>query len=339
MKLVTFRTDAHDRAGVLVDDAVIDLAHAFAWYEHTEGRRCDAAHVADRYGKGVLGFIEHASVARPAAESILRAAADRALPQVFDGRVLRHAHADVSLRAPLPRPASIRDGYAFRQHVETARRNRGLEMIPEFDQFPVFYFTNHHAVVGPGDVHVRERHLDGLDYELEAAIVVGKEASNLEARDADRVVFGMTIMNDWSARGLQREEMKLNLGPAKGKDFATSLGPWLVTLDELLPRTTATERGLVFDLPMRASVNGEVLSRGNAKDMTFTFAQILERASYGAHLMPGDVIGSGTCGTGCLLELNGSAKGARDRWLKPNDLVVLEVEGLGRLQNRVVLDT
>jgi fumarylacetoacetate (FAA) hydrolase len=349
MKLVTFRTDAHDRAGVLVDDAVIDLAHAFAWYEHTEGRRCDAAHIAERYGKGVLGFIEHASVARPAADVILRAAADRALPQAFDGRILRHAFVDVSLRAPLPRPASIRDGYAFRQHVETARRNRGLEMIPEFDQFPVFYFTNHHAVVGPGDVHVREQHLDRLDYELEAAIVVGKEASDLDASGADRVIFGMTIMNDWSARGLQMAEMKLNLGPAKGKDFATSLGPWLVTIDEIvsLGRATQTERGLVFDLPMRASVNGEVLSRGNVRDMTFTFAQILERASYGARLMPGDVVGSGTCGTGCLLELNGSSSssskggggGARERWLKPNDLVVLEIEGLGKLQNRVVCDT
>jgi fumarylacetoacetate (FAA) hydrolase len=350
MKLVTFRTDAHDRAGVLADDSVIDLAHAFAWYEHTEGRRCDAAHVAERYGKGVLGFIEHANLARPAAEMILRAVADRALPAVFDGRVLRHAPADVSLRAPLPRPPSMRDGYAFRQHVETARRNRGLEMIPEFDKFPVFYFTNHQAVVGPGDVHVRERHLEGLDYELEAAIVVGKEASDLQAGEADRVIFGMTIMNDWSARGLQMEEMKLSLGPAKGKDFATSLGPWLVTIDELLPRATETERGLVFDLPMRASVNGELLSRGNVKDMSFTFAQILERASYGVRLMPGDVIGSGTCGTGCLLELNGSAAASAtrperarnakgDRWLKPNDLVVLEIEGLGKLQNRVVLDT
>ncbi len=336
MKLVTFRIDAHDRAGVLVDDAVIDLANALAWYDHGEGRRCDPAHVAERYGKGVLGFVEHASVARPAAEAVLRAHAEGALPAAFDGRLLRHAPADISLRAPRPRPPSVRDGYAFRQHVETARKNRGLEMIPEFDQFPVFYFTNHHAVVGPGEVPVREKHLDGLDYELEVAVVVGKEAIDLDVARADAAIFGMTIMNDWSARGLQMQEMKLNLGPAKGKDFATSLGPWLVTIDELLPRSAQTERGRVFDLPMRASVNGELLSRGNVKDMTFTFAQILERASYGARLVPGDVIGSGTCGSGCLLELNGS-KVTNNRWLKPNDLVVLEIEGLGKLQNRVVL--
>jgi fumarylacetoacetate (FAA) hydrolase len=320
-----------------VGDAIVDLANAFAWYEHSEGRRCDPVHVAERYGKGVLGFVEHARAARPASDFVVRAYEERALPSVFDGRVLYHALADVTVRAPIPRPPSVRDGYAFRQHVEAARRNRGLEMIPEFDQFPVFYFTNHHAVVGPGDVHVRERHLEGLDYELEVAIVVGREASDLTAKDADAAIFGLTIMNDWSARGLQMQEMKLNLGPAKGKDFATSLGPWLVTIDELVPRAAETERGLVFDLPMRASVNGELLSRGNVKDMHFTFAQILERASYGAKLVPGDVIGSGTCGTGCLLELNGS-KITNNRWLQPNDVVVLEIEGLGKLQNRVVLD-
>jgi fumarylacetoacetate (FAA) hydrolase len=144
-------------------------------------------------------------------------------------------------------------------------------------------------------------------------------------------------MNDWSARALQMEEMKLNLGPAKGKDFATSLGPWLVTVDELAAHTTKTPKGRVFDLEMRASVNGQALSKGNLKDMTWTFAQILERASYGVTLVPGDVVGSGTCGTGCLLELNGS-KVTKDLWLKAGDSVVMEIDGLGRLENRVVLE-
>jgi fumarylacetoacetate (FAA) hydrolase len=145
----------------------------------------------------------------------------------------------------------------------------------------------------------------------------------------------MTIMNDFSARTLQMDEMKLSLGPAKGKDFATGLGPWLVTIDELLPRAKKTEKGLVFDLEMRAFVNGTQVSRGNVKDMTWTFAQILERASYGATLYPGDVIGSGTCGTGCFLELNGS-KITKDQWLHPRDVVALEIDGLGRLENTVV---
>jgi fumarylacetoacetate (FAA) hydrolase len=337
MKLVTFRTDAHDRAGVLAGESVIDLANAFAWHEHRAGRRCDAAHVQERYGKGVLGFVENAGEARPAADAIVAAHEKKQLPTQFDGRVLFHAACDVKLRAPIPKPPAMRDGYAFRQHVETARRNRGLEMIPEFDQFPVFYFTNHHGVVGPGDVHVRPLHLQRLDYELEAAVVVGREGKNLGVAQADASIFGLCIMNDWSARALQMEEMKLNLGPAKGKDFATSLGPWLVTVDELAPHVTRTDRGTVFDLEMRAIVNGELLSRGNLKDMNWTFAQILERASYGVKLVPGDVVGSGTCGTGCLLELNGS-KITRDLWLKAGDVVVLEIDRLGRLENRVVLD-
>jgi fumarylacetoacetate (FAA) hydrolase len=335
MKLVTFRTDANDRAGVLAGGTVIDLENAFAWYEHTAGRPSNGAHVTDCYGRGILGFVEQADRARPAADAIVRAYGAGLLPRQFDGGILSHALSEVSLRAPLPNPPSLRDGYAFRQHVEAARRNRGLTMIPEYDDAPVFYFANHHAVVGPGEVRVYGEQLRQLDYELEAAIVVGKEAKNLTAAAADEAIFGMTIMNDWSARTLQMHEMKLSLGPAKGKDFATSLGPWLVTLDELLPRTEKTERGLVFDLAMQAAVNGATLSRGNLRDMHFTFAQILERASYGAALFPGDVIGSGTCGTGCLLELNGS-KTTNDLWLAPGDIVVLEIDGLGRLENRVV---
>ena len=336
MKLVTFRhPTGHDRAGVLVGSEVIDLARAFASYEHARGRRCDEAHVLDRYGRGVLGFIEHAERARPVADEIVEMHSRGALPRDYEGAPLVAQLANVTLRAPIPRPPSMRDGYAFRQHVQTARKNRGLDMIPEFDQFPVFYFTNAAGVVGPGDVHVEALHLERLDYELEAAIVIGKEARNVKAKDADAIVFGMTIMNDWSARALQMEEMKLSLGPAKGKDFATSLGPWLVTIDELAERTTPTPNGNHYDLAMRARVNGEQLSQGNVKDMTWTFAQIIERASYGVTLSPGDVIGSGTCGTGCLLELNGS-KITKDLWLKPGDQVELEIERLGTLSNRIV---
>jgi fumarylacetoacetate (FAA) hydrolase len=208
-------------------------------------------------------------------------------------------------------------------------------MIPEFDKFPVFYFTNHQAVIGPGPLRVRPRHLERLDFELEAAIVIGREVHDLTAENADEAIFGMTIMNDFSARALQMEEMLLSLGPAKGKDFATGLGPFLVTMDELAEKTVKTPKGNAFDLEMRAFVNGEKLSQGNVKDMTWTFAQILERASYGVTLYPGDVIGSGTCGTGCFLELNGS-KITKDQWLKPGVVVALEIDRLGRLENTVV---
>lgn len=245
----------------------------------------------------------------------------------------------VKVLSPIPKPPSMRDGYAFRQHVMTARKNRGLDMIPEFDLFPVFYFTNHQAVTGPGDVHVQELHLDKLDYELEVAIVVGKEGRNIKVSQADEYILGYTIMNDWSARTLQMEEMKLNLGPAKGKDFATSLGPWLVTRGELKRngQLSASPRGEKLNAKMEAAINGKNYSSGNANEMNWTFAEIIERASYGTTLYPGDVIGSGTVGTGCLLELNGS-KITSNLWLKPNDVVTLSVEGLGTLENKIVLD-
>jgi fumarylacetoacetate (FAA) hydrolase len=210
-------------------------------------------------------------------------------------------------------------------------------MIPEFDQFPVFYFTNHQAVIGPGELRVMPLHLQKLDFELEAAIVVGKQGRNLRAADADAYVFGMTVMNDFSARVLQMEEMKLSLGPAKGKDFATALGPCLVTMDELGGRATKTPHGAQYDLRMTARVNGKQVSEGNVRDMNWTFAQILERASYGVTLYPGDVIGSGTCGTGCFLELNGS-KITHDQWLQEGDVIELEIEHLGKLANTIVAE-
>jgi fumarylacetoacetate (FAA) hydrolase len=227
----------------------------------------------------------------------------------------------------------MRDGYAFRQHVMTARRNRGLEMIPEFDLFPVTYFTNHLAVTGPGEVHVQDHHLARLDFELEVAIVTGRPLKNATLEEADAAIFGYMVMNDWSARYLQMEEMKLSLGPCKGKDFATSLGPWLVTKDELA--LERTERGELLQARMTCEVNGHRLSDGNVASMNWTFAQILQRTSYGIQMQAGEVIGSGTVGTGCLLELNGS-KITDNLWLKAGDEVVMEIEGLGRLVNTVV---
>ncbi|NCN28550.1 fumarylacetoacetate hydrolase family protein [bacterium] len=241
----------------------------------------------------------------------------------------------VTFDACIPNPPSMRDGYAFRQHVEAARKNRGVPMIPEYDDFPIFYFTNHQAVVGPGSVKLRERHFEKFDFELEAAIVVGKKGRDIAAKDADDYIFGYTIMNDFSARALQMEEMKLNLGPAKGKDFATALGPWLVTRDELEAKRIASSEGERFDLEMSAVVNDKPISKGNMKDMTFTFAQILERVSYGVDIFPGDVIGSGTVGTGCFLELNGS--GVTNQWMNPGDQIVLKIDQLGELRNSLEL--
>lgn len=328
MKLVTFRRGSELRFGAIAGDRILDLLAAFALHERGAGRDDSEPAVAARYGGSVLGFIERAGEARPVAEALLARAAS--LPDSVSVPL-----AGAELLAPIPRPPSMRDGYAFRQHVESARRNRGLPMIPEFDLFPVFYFTNHQAVVGPGPLAVRPMQRDRLDFELEAAIVIGRQGTNLRAEDADAYIFGYLIMNDWSARAVQMEEMKMSLGPAKGKDFATGLGPYLVTCDELADRRTATDRGDRYDLAMTATVNGRTLSSGNLRDMHWTFAELLERISYGVTLYPGDVIGSGTVGTGCLLELNGS-KITDNQWLQPGDQVSLSIERLGTLDNTIV---
>jgi len=251
----------------------------------------------------------------------------------------------VDLLAPVPFPASCRDGYAFRQHVAAARRNRKVDMIPEFDQFPIFYFTNHHSIKGPGEVSCMPDHFEKLDFELEAAIVICKHGRNIRAEDADQYIGGLLIMNDLSARRLQMEEMLLSLGPAKGKDFATTIGPWLVTLDELekfeIP-SKENHTGKSWNLRMQCRVNGKQVSDGNVGDMDWTFAEIIERASYGVDLYPGDVIGSGTVGTGCFLELNGTGKlndpNYAEQWLQAGDVVELEIDGLGVLSNTIIAE-
>ncbi len=252
---------------------------------------------------------------------------------------------DVQIIAPVPFPSSCRDGYAFRQHVATARRNRNAEMIPQFDQYPVFYFTNHHSIQGEGDVLCMPDHLQQLDFELEAAIVINRTGRNIKASEADEYIAGLMIMNDFSARRLQMEEMLLNLGPAKGKDFSTAIGPWLVTIDELqefeIPAKDG-HNGKNWNLRMQCRINGETVSDGNLGDMDWTFAELIERASYGCTLYPGDIIGSGTVGTGCFLELNGTGRlndpHYNERWLKEGDEVELEITALGTLYNKIVAE-
>jgi 2-keto-4-pentenoate hydratase/2-oxohepta-3-ene-1,7-dioic acid hydratase in catechol pathway len=234
---------------------------------------------------------------------------------------------DLSIKAPIPRPVSVRDFYAFEDHVKTARSNRGLTVVPEWYEMPVFYFTNHLAVKGDGDSIQRPADCKWLDYELEIACIIGKEGRNISKEKADEYIFGYCIMNDWSARDIQREEMKVGLGPAKGKDFATSIGPYIVTKDELEPY----REGNRYNLRMTAKVNGQQLSSGNFKSIHYTFSEMIERASADVTLYPGEVIGSGTVGTGCILELGTDVH----RWLEPGDVVELEITGLGLLRNEI----
>ena len=251
----------------------------------------------------------------------------------------------VQVIAPVPFPTSCRDGYAFRQHVAAARRNRKVDMIPEFDQYPIFYFTNHHSIQGPGEILCMPDHFQKLDFELEVAIVICRQGRNIPAEEADSYIGGLMIMNDMSARTLQMEEMLLNLGPAKGKDFSTVIGPTLVTLDELENYEIPAKEnhvGKSWNLPMKCWVNGVQVSTGNVGEMDWTFAEIIERASYGVTLHPGDVIGSGTVGTGCFLELNGTGKlndpNYTEQWLKEGDVVEMEIEALGRLSNTIIAE-
>ena len=237
----------------------------------------------------------------------------------------------IELLPPL-KPRSLRDAYAFRQHVETSRKNRGLEMIKEFDDFPVYYYSNADAVMGPGNINIDNIFMNKLDFELEVAILIGKEGINIDCKEADSYIAGFMIMNDFSARDLQMAEMKLNLGPAKGKDFATTIGPFLVTPDELKNHIIPTESGNKLSLKMECFINSKKISEDNLKNLSWTFSQIIERVSMGTRIFPGDVIGSGTCATGCFLELNQTNDA---QWLKKEDIIELKVESLGTLKNTI----
>ncbi|MDM5153052.1 fumarylacetoacetate hydrolase family protein [Bacillus sp. DX1.1] len=298
MKFVTFRLPSQEmRAGWLEGDKVIDMSIA---------------------SKGVLpssmlAFLEKA-------DEYIEVARNMQSPE----NGVYHVE-DVQLCAAIPNPGSIRDFYAFEQHVKTARGRRGLDVVSEWYDIPVFYFTNHRAVIGPEDIVSRPKLSQKLDYELEIACVIGREGRNISREQAEEYIFGYCIMNDWSARDLQAQEMKVGLGPAKGKDFSTSLGAYLVTKEELDVYRTDEQ----YDLEMTARVNGELLSKGNFKDIYYTFAEMIERASQDVTLYPGDVIGSGTVGTGCILELG------TENWLQDGDVVELTITGLGTLRNTV----
>jgi fumarylacetoacetate (FAA) hydrolase len=241
---------------------------------------------------------------------------------------------DIELLAPIPFPRTIRDFYAFEQHVKTARALRGLEMIPEWYDHPVFYYSNPGAVYGPDAEVPYPRGSKEVDYELEIACVIGKPGRDIPADEANDYIAGYLIMNDWSARDTWRNfESKLSMGPAKSKDFANSLGPWLVTPDELEDRREGNASETRYNLAMTARVNGRELSRGNANTLTHTFANMIEWASTDVWLRPGDVLGSGTVGTGCILELRPENTGG---WLRPGDEVELEIYRLGVLKNKLV---
>lgn len=321
MKLVTYLKDGHDQLALLIDGKLYDS---------------DALHPDLPISMAMfLNYWDDMYPLALAAEKRLKEGLGRTIPsQNFE---------DAAIIAPVPHASSFRDAMAFGQHAAIAAKNRKEAYMTVFNQYPTFFFCNHNSIQGPGEIFCMPDHFEKLDFELEAAIVIARNGRNIPAAEADNYIAGLMIMNDISARKLQGEEMLLNLGPAKGKDFATAIGPVLVTLDELEQFEVACKEnhtGKSWNLAMKCSVNGKQVSEGNLSDMDWTFAEIIERCSYGVNLYPGDIIGSGTVGTGCFLELNETAKqndsSYEEQWLQADDVIEMEIEGLGKLVNTPV---
>lgn len=310
MKWVEFSPHGEDypRLGVVVDERVIEIGES---------------------DKGTLmSLITHPHQTDLVAD--IRAMVNRGKPILRDKERRVFALADVRLHPPIRKPPTLRDFYAFEAHVRTANQNRGREVPPVWYEIPVFYFSNTGSILGHDEPLPYPKGVEKLDYELEIACIIGKEGRDIPADTAEDYIFGYTIMNDWSARDLQAQEMTVGLGPAKGKDFATSLGGMVVMPHDLAPYQTG--RTGVYDATLIARVNGVERSRGNWRDIYYDFGQLIARASQNVTLYPGDVIGSGTVGTGCLLEITR----AQGPWLQIGDVVELEIEHIGFLRNKIV---
>ena len=327
MKLVTYleRDAKGAQTGALIDGCVVNLDAACTWAQGARGISREELPLS------LLEIIYAGPERWDYLKAVLAEVQKTEEPLLLKSRghqVVGLGLDQVRLLPPI-HPISVRDGYAFEQHVKTANANRGREVPAEWYTAPVFYFGNPTGSIGPEEPVYCPRYSDALDFELEIAAIIGKHCRNVAAEAAEETIFGYTIFNDWSARDVQRNEMKVGLGPAKGKDFASSFGPCIITPDELEDRRTG--RSGVYDLGMSARINGETVSQGNFKDMFWSFGDIIARASDEVTLFPGELIGSGTVGTGCLLELT---KG-QGPWLKPGDVVELEIERIGVLRNTV----
>ena len=310
MKLVTYAVDtvfgATERLGALVDGEVVDLNAACRAKLAAEGEPEASALAALLVPPTMFGLLRREERGMEAAREALLFTRENETP--------RFPEEQVRLRAPLPRPNSIRDFMVVEEHVRGSLEG---EIPAEWYEMPVYYKGNPDTVIGPGDTVRWPAYTEKLDYELELCAVIGKRGRGIGEEEASSHIAGYMIFNDWSARDIQFREMKVGLGPALGKDFATSLGPCLVTPDEVD----------IYAAQMQARVNGEAWSSGTLGTMRFDFPQIISHLSRGQTLQPGDVLGSGTVCRGCGLELG--------RWIQPGDVVELEVEGIGILQNPV----
>ena len=327
MRLVTFEVATpvgrKHRLGAQIAKGIIDLNFACA-YQLKKAGQAQPYRLADVFVPAeILSFLQGEKNSMLRAQETLSALKEDLesgkIAAGEEGERLFYRLDEVKLKAPLPNPTSLRDFYTFEQHVQKAFELRGESVPPEWYEMPVYYKGNHQSIIGPEEDVVWPGFTEKFDYELELACVIGKKGKNIPAERAADYIAGFTVMNDFSARDIQKKEMKVRLGPAKGKDFATALGPVLATPDEV---------GNPGRLKMTARINGEVWSQGNSDKMHYTFEQMIAFASKEETLYPGDVLGSGTAGGGCGLEL--------DRWVKPGDVIELEIEKIGILKNRVV---
>jgi 2-keto-4-pentenoate hydratase/2-oxohepta-3-ene-1,7-dioic acid hydratase in catechol pathway len=314
VKLATFEVKTHlgkhRRLGAVTSAGIVDLNFACAARLGGNYRLADALVPAD-----MLEFLRGGPQSMAAARDSLT---DPLPPLGARDETIVYRPEQIRLLAPLPNPASVRDFYAFEDHVKKGFEKRGEPMPAEWYEIPVYYKSAHHNIIGTEADAPWPSFTDKFDYELELAAVIGKQGSNILAENASEYIAGYTVMNDFSARDIQRKEMKVRLGPAKGKDWCTALGPYLVTSEEI---------GDVYRLEMLARVNGEEWSRGNSCSIYWKFEQMIEFITRDDTIYPGDVLGSGTVGSGCGLEL--------DRWVKRGDVIELEIEKLGVLRNRV----
>ena len=327
MKFVTYTNidDEKPRFGIKRDDEIVDVIRSAIWVN--ENNKDATFLTIPTTIKLALGNWD---INFSKLKNLNQAIPDTDLSSLeVDEKPIAIKESEASLLPPVTNPDTFRDFYAFEQHVKAARKLRGLEMHPDWYKLPIFYFSNPTTLYGHGEIVPYPTGTEELDFELEFAIIIANGGQNIKKENADKMIAGYTILNDWSARDLQREEMQLNLGPAKGKDFANSFGPYMVTPDELTDAWDSNK----LHLRMTCHVNGKLISDGNTNDLYHSFPTMIERASMNVDLRPGDYIGSGTVGTGCILELRPESTGG---WLKKGDVVRLEIEHIGVLENTIV---
>lgn len=324
MKLVSFRlttpVGTFTRVGAMHGQSIVDLNMAYVQWladqREAQPYRLANAQVPSNMLEFLEGGASTMAAARRAMDYVAMLAPSTKGPS---GETLVYQASDVQLAAPLHNPPSLRDFIAFEEHIAATSKKRGQPIPPEWYKAPVYYKGNHRTIIGPDENLPWPLNTTKLDYELELACVIGCKGQDIAEREAQDHIAGYTIMNDFSARDIQFQEMACRLGPAKGKDFATALGPCLVTPDEIEDLGALT---------MIARVNGEEWSRGRFGTIHWSFPQMIAHVSRGEMIYPGDVFGSGTVGGGCGLEL--------DRYLKPGDVVELDIQPIGVLRTRVV---